>query len=81
MKLRFAKEAAALAEDYVWNGTQKVTRDGQGRIIVEFDTGALYAVERQVLGWGGKVEALVPKQLRHRLQESVALLAVVYARI
>jgi proteasome accessory factor B len=63
VKLRFAKESAAIAEDYIWNATQKVTKDRQGRIIVEFDTGALYAVERQVLGWGGKAVVLAPRQL------------------
>jgi predicted DNA-binding transcriptional regulator YafY len=50
VKLRFSKEASAIGEDYVWNATQKATRDKHGRLVVEFDTGALYAVERQVLG-------------------------------
>jgi hypothetical protein len=46
VKLRFAKEAVTTAEDYIWNATQKVTKVRQGRVVVEFETGALYAVER-----------------------------------
>ena len=69
VKLRFAKEAAAIGQEYVWNATQKVSRDRQGRVIVEFETGALYAVERQVLGWGGKVEALEPAVLLDQMRE------------
>ena len=72
VKLRFAREAGAIGEDYVWNATQKVTRDRQGRIIVVFKTGALYAVERQVLGWGGAVEVLVPSELRYRVREKAS---------
>jgi predicted DNA-binding transcriptional regulator YafY len=64
VKLRFAAEAAPLGEEYIWNATQKVSRDKEGRVIVGFATGALYAVERQVLAWGGKVEAPEPDRLR-----------------
>lgn len=71
VKLRFSKDAAAYGEEYRSNQTQKISRDSQGRIIVEFDTGALYAVERDVLAWGGRVEVLGPKELR----ESVLLAA------
>ncbi len=64
VKLRFVAEATALGEEYVSNATQKMSRDEKGRVIVEFDTGALYAVEREVLGWGGKVQVLGPVELR-----------------
>ena len=74
VKLRFAKEAAAVAEDYIWNATQKVTRDAEGRVVVEFETGALYAVERQVLGWAGKVEAVKPPELRKQIHRKANLL-------
>ena len=64
VKLRFAIDATALGEEYVSNTTQKMSTDKNGRIIVEFETGALYAVQRDVLARGGKVEALEPMQLR-----------------
>ena len=63
VKLRFSKQASAAAEDQVWNRTQKQSWDSEGRLIVEFRTGALYAVERQVLGWGGAVEVITPPEL------------------
>jgi predicted DNA-binding transcriptional regulator YafY len=61
--LRFDADAAHLGEGYVWNATQRVSRDAQGRVVVEFDTGALYAVERQVLAWGGRVTVIRPAEL------------------
>jgi predicted DNA-binding transcriptional regulator YafY len=63
VKLRFAADATALGEEYVSNATQKMSRDEKGRVIVEFETGALYAVERDVLAWGGVVQVISPAQL------------------
>ena len=68
VKLRFSAEATALGEEYGWNATQKMSRDEEGRVVVEFETGALYAVERQVLGWGGKVEVILPAKLRFLIE-------------
>jgi predicted DNA-binding transcriptional regulator YafY len=79
VKLRFAKDAAALAEEYVWNATQKVTKDRVGRVIVEFDTAALYAVERRVLGWGGAAEVLVPNALRVAVADSAEAIVVIHS--
>jgi proteasome accessory factor B len=69
VKLRFAADATALGEEFVSNATQKMSRDEEGRIIVEFKTGALYAVEREVLGWGGKVQVLAPTELKETLKK------------
>ncbi len=80
VKLRFTKEASHLGEEYVWNATQKVSRDADGRIIAEFDTGALYAVERQVLGWGGKVEVISPDQLRSLIKKRADSLLLSHCR-
>jgi len=66
--LRFNKESANLGEEFVWNATQKISHDAEGRVIVELDTGALYAIERQVLGFGGKVEVILPDQLRSLIE-------------
>ncbi len=74
VKLRFSADATALGEEYRSNLTQKVSRDSQGRIIVEFETGALYAVERDVLAWGGRVEVLEPRELREAVTASAAAL-------
>ena len=72
--LRFDKESANLGEEFMWNATQKMSLDSEGRVIVEFDTGALYAVGRQVLGWGGKVDLLEPPELRKHLHMGGRLL-------
>ena len=62
--LRFEAEAAHLGEEYVWNQTQQISQDEAGRVVVSFETGALYEVERQVLAWGGRVKVLEPDVLR-----------------
>lgn len=72
--LRWNKESAHLGGEFVWNSTQKVSKDSEGRVTVEFDTGALYAVERQVLGWGGIVEVLEPGELRRASRAAVVRL-------
>jgi predicted DNA-binding transcriptional regulator YafY len=82
VKLRFAKEAAALAEEFIWNGMQKVTKDrqGRGRVVMEFETAALYAVERKVLGWGGKVEVLEPPEIYEQVRMKAHLLEQIHRR-
>lgn len=78
VKLRFSEEAAAYGEEYRSNSTQKISRDPEGRVIVEFDTGALYAVERDVLAWGGRVEVLEPRELREAVLSSADRAATVH---
>jgi hypothetical protein len=73
--LRFDADIANLGEESIWNKTQKISKDEQGRVIVEFDTAALYAVERQVLGWGGRVAALGPVDLCQLIKVSISRLA------
>jgi predicted DNA-binding transcriptional regulator YafY len=64
IKLRFTIEASAAGRDFVWNRNQRASHDRQGRLVVEFTTGALFAVERHVLSWSGGVEVLSPRKLR-----------------
>ncbi len=64
VKLRFTCEASPAGEDFIWSDDQISTTDSQGRLLVEFSTRAIFAVERQVLSWGGGVEVLGPPVLR-----------------
>lgn len=62
--LRFKKEAAHLGREFVWNPTQRIMRHQNGLPVVEFNTGALYAVQWQVLACGGAVKVFSPPALR-----------------
>jgi len=64
VKLRFLPEAAQYGREFVSNATQAITEQPDGSVIVEFDTGALYAVQREVLGWGGLVQVIAPAELQ-----------------
>ena len=64
VKLRFTAEGTSGGQDFFWTKKQTVRNDKQGRLIVEFTTSALYAVQRHVLSWGGQVEVLSPPELR-----------------
>ena len=79
VKLRFTKVPSHLGEEHLWNATQKISRDAQGRIVLEFDTGALYAVERQVLAWGGNVQVLEPQGLRNQIWQHAVSIARAHA--
>jgi len=76
--LRFNKESANLGEEFEWNATQRISHDAEGRVVVEFDTGALYAVERQILGFGGKAEVLSPGELRCSVRAIAAKLCDIH---
>lgn len=78
VKLRFTTEAKALGEEFVWTPAQQLSRDRRGRVVVEFSTAALFEVERQVLEFGGLVQALRPLALRQRLARSIARLTLAH---
>jgi predicted DNA-binding transcriptional regulator YafY len=80
VKLRFTAEAAPAGEDFIWNRGQKTSKDQQGRLIVEFDTGALYAVQRQVLSWGGGVEVMEPEELRRNVVNAAGEIERIYRK-
>ena len=77
VKLRYTVEGSASGEGAPWTGNDKRSYDNQKRLIVEFETAAMYAVCGRVLASGGKVEVLEPKELRKEVKlaaEKVRLL-------
>lgn len=69
VRLRYSVEASSAGEAYIWNSTQKISRDKSGRVVVEFVTAATFAVERQVLSWCGRVEVLTPRAMRRKVAQ------------
>jgi predicted DNA-binding transcriptional regulator YafY len=60
---RFAPEAAAAAEDYVFHPTQTLERQGDGSLVVRFTAGGLLEMCWHLYSWGAQVEVLAPPAL------------------
>lgn len=80
VKLRFTAEATPAGEDFIWNRNEKKYKDKQGRLVLEFRTGALYAVQRHVLSWGGGVEVMGPEELRKSVEAAARAISAAHAR-
>ena len=75
VELRFAPEAAYLADERAWSPDQTLERHDDGSVTVRFASAALFEIERQVMRYGGRVEVRAPAVLR----ESVAVAALFIA--
>ncbi len=78
--LRFAPERAGVAAAVPFAHRQRVTREADGCVRVEFRTNALFQVEREVLSWGAAVEVLEPEELRTRVAEAAREMARRYGK-
>ncbi|MFA5239575.1 MAG: WYL domain-containing protein [Phycisphaerae bacterium] len=70
IKLRFLPMAANNVAEVQWHSTQKVTRNGDGSVIVEFRVDGLREITWWILGYGDQVEVLAPKLLRRKVLET-----------
>jgi predicted DNA-binding transcriptional regulator YafY len=77
--LRFPPERAHLADERAWSEDQRLTRHRDGSVTVRFHSSALFAVERQLLRYGGRIEALSPPELRRALARAGERLGQVHA--
>ncbi len=62
--LRFEGVAARLVAERTWHPTQRLKELPGGRLEARFELGDLTEIQRWVLGWGGEVEVVRPKELR-----------------
>jgi len=68
--LRIAKAAPAYIHARVWSDHESRRQDAAGNTIVEFQTPALFIVEREVRAEAGWVELLEPPESRANLHEA-----------
>jgi len=66
--LRIRNDAPKFVQDRQWSERESRLRDAQGRVVVRFQTAALFAVEREVRAEEGWVEILEPVESRERLR-------------
>ena len=67
VKLHFLPKVANNVIEVKWHKTQKVKRNGDGSVIVEFRVDGLNEITWWVLGYGDQVRVLAPKTLRERV--------------
>ncbi len=70
VKLRFLPKVAENVAEVRWHNTQKVTRNGDGSVIVEFRVDGLGEITWWILGYGDQVQVLHPKRLRQKIIET-----------
>jgi len=73
--LRIAKDAPIYVRERPWSTNETRRQDDHGNTIVQFQTPALFAVEREVRAEAGWVELLEPAASRQNLHESGQALA------
>lgn len=64
VKLKFSKEVAGDAELYKFHPTQKMKKDENGNLIVNFKASGDREIMWHVFKWGKNCEILAPKKLR-----------------
>jgi len=70
IKLRFLPKVADNVAEVQWHSTQKVTRNSDGSVIMEFRVDGLGEITWWILGYGDQVQVLAPKVLREKILEA-----------
>lgn len=67
VKLHFLPKVANNITEIKWHKTQKVTRNDDSSVVVEFRVDGLNEITWWILGYGDQVRVLAPKALRERV--------------
>lgn len=69
VRLRFAQKVARNVAEVLWHETQKVTRNDDGTVTLDFRVDGLSEITWWILGYGDQVEVLAPAELRKRIAD------------
>jgi predicted DNA-binding transcriptional regulator YafY len=76
VRIRFSPDEAAYAMERTWHASQKVFREEDGSVILEFKVADMKEVKRWLIGWGAAAEVLEPVELANNvLNECRALIS------
>ena len=64
IEIWFTPEAAKIVTETQWHDTQKVVKQKDGSVILQFRIDGLEEITHWVLAWTGKAKVLQPKELR-----------------
>jgi len=78
VKVKFAACVADYVCERQWSEDQKLTRQKNGKVVLEFSAQSEPEVVSWILGFGSTAELLAPRRLLKRLQAEVAALAQKY---
>ena len=70
--LRFDEAVADYIREKRWHPSQELSELGDGAVELRLKLGSLVEVQRWVLGWGGHVEVVGPKELLRGVREAAA---------
>lgn len=76
--LRVQPAIADYLSENIWHPTQTMETQDDGSLILRFKLRGLREIAHWILGWGDKVEALEPPELRDRLQAQAQSIAELY---
>ena len=71
IEIWFSPEAAKIVTETQWHDTQKVVKQKDGSVILQFSIDGLEEITHWVLSWTGKAKVLQPRQLRDRVVEKL----------
>ena len=75
VKIRFSAEQARYIQERSWAKNQKITKRGDGSIVLTMETSGWWDVKKWVLSFGSDAEVLEPKEMRDELLENARQLA------
>ena len=67
IEIWFSAEAAKIVTETQWHDTQKVVKQKDGSVILQFRIDGLEEITNWVLFWTGKAKVLQPTELRDRV--------------
>ena len=79
VRIRFDSWAAKLVRERVWHASQRLTQLPGGCLEVTFDLANLEEVERWVLAYGSRAQALEPPELVERLRQNAERMLEFYS--
>ncbi len=78
VRVRFSTEIAHAVKDRIWMPGQKVSTDGSGRVVVEFEASGLMELVSWILSYGIYAEVLEPAELRKEVRRQVKEMREMY---
>jgi len=78
VRLKFTPEIGRLMEETIWHPSQIIEKTADNSVIMTLRVFETYELSAWILGWGGKVEVLEPKELRKEIASTAKDILAVY---
>jgi len=80
IRLRFSAQIARIMEETIWHPSQVLERQSDGSVLMTFRITDTVELQSWILGWGGRVEVLEPKDVREKIVEAAKDTLKVYQK-